>query len=245
MPLSFDVLTPASDLRVAAITPFTSIDFPGKLSAVVFLRGCPWRCVYCHNGWMRTRSRQEGDPTWDDVQRLLEKRKGLLDGVVYSGGEPCMDPALNAAVRLTKDMGYAVGLHTGGAYPRRLKECLPFVDWVGLDVKADPQDEAVYDAIVGIKGACRAFLESFEAIRETGVAFETRTTAHPDYLSEENILRLAHWLAERGVESYALQIFRRAPGMQTDYDPVPDSWPSQAVLDELKGLFKPFTLRRG
>ena len=159
MPINFDVLTPAAALRIAAVTPFTSSDFPGKLSAVVFLRGCPWRCAYCHNRWMRTRRAEESDPKWEDVEALLKKRRGLLDGVVFSGGEPCMDPALPAAVRLVKDLGYAVGLHTSGAYPRHLKDCVNLLDWVGLDVKANPEKPEAFDAVAGISGAHEAFLQ--------------------------------------------------------------------------------------
>ena len=79
---------------------------------------------------MRSRRSQEGDPNWAGIEALLKKRKGLLDGIVFSGGEPCMDPALPSAVRLVKDEGYLVGLHTSGAYPRHLKECIGLVDWV-------------------------------------------------------------------------------------------------------------------
>ncbi|MDO4938090.1 MAG: anaerobic ribonucleoside-triphosphate reductase activating protein, partial [Sutterellaceae bacterium] len=75
----FDV--PAARLRIAAVTPFTSIDYPGKLSAVVFVRGCPWKCVYCQNPWMQDRRPQEGDSDWSRVIDLLKRRQGLLDGV--------------------------------------------------------------------------------------------------------------------------------------------------------------------
>lgn len=246
MPLNFDVLTPAAALRIAAVTPFTSLDYPGKLSAVVFLHGCPWRCSYCHNRWMRSRRSEEGDPKWSDIEQLMQKRKGLLDAVVFSGGEPCMDPALPAAVRLVRDAGYAVGLHTSGAYPRRLRELTGLIDWVGLDVKGNPEDPRAYDAIAGIEGAHKAFLESFEILRTSGVALEARTTAHPDYLSEAEILTTAHWLKERGVDTYALQIFRKAPGMDDcRFDPVPETWPSSETLQFLKSLFAHFTLRRG
>ena len=151
-----------SDLRVAGITPFTTIDFPGKLSAVVFIQGCPWRCPYCHNPWMQPR---EFDPSlehgsWEEVASLLSRRKGLLDGVIFSGGEPCVDPALPAAIRAVKDMGYAAGLHTGGAYPRVLETILPMLDWVGMDVKADPRDAAHFDRTAGAKGAAEHCLLS-------------------------------------------------------------------------------------
>ena len=104
---------PAAALRVAAITPFTTIDFPGRLSAVVFVQGCPWRCVYCHNDWMQSRAHAP-ESSWDEVMKLLSRRKGLLDGVVFSGGEPTVDHALPEAMRTVKSMGFEVGLHTGG-----------------------------------------------------------------------------------------------------------------------------------
>ena len=128
----------ASELKLAGLTPFTTIDFPGRLSAVAFVQGCPWRCVYCQNSWMQQRSFDPGleHSSWEEVESLLKRRHGLLDGVVFSGGEPCLDPALPAAVRAVKEMGYEVGLHTGGSYPARLAEVLPDLSWVGLDVKA-------------------------------------------------------------------------------------------------------------
>lgn len=242
--LNFDVLTPAAALRIAAVTPFTSIDFPGKLSAVVFLRGCPWRCSYCHNRWMRSRRSEEGDPTWASVETLLEKRKGLLDGIVFSGGEPCMDPALPAAVRLVKGEGYAVGLHTSGAYPRHLKDCISLVDWVGLDVKGNPEDPQAFDAVAGINGAHKAFLESFEIIRRAGVKYEARTTAHPGFLGEDDLITIARWLKERGADTYALQIYRKAPGMENALDPVPETWPSAATIEKLRTIIPNFVLRR-
>lgn len=80
----------ASDIRIAAVTPFTTIDYPGLLSAVAFVQGCPWRCPYCQNDWMQPREFAEGtEPvSWDAFCALLKKRAGLLDAVVFSGGEP-------------------------------------------------------------------------------------------------------------------------------------------------------------
>ena len=107
-------------------------DFPGKLSAVAFLQGCPWRCVYCQNPWMQPAefSPELEHDSWEKLESLLMRRKGLLDGVVFSGGEPTVDPALPDAVRRVKDMGFAVGLHTGGIIPKRLGEILPLIDWM-------------------------------------------------------------------------------------------------------------------
>ena len=121
--------TSAEALRIAAITPFTTIDYPGKLSAVAFVQGCPWRCIYCQNPWMQPK---DFDPSlshesWHRLEELLKRRRGLLDAVVFSGGEPTVDSALPDAVARVKAMGFKVGLHTGGIIPARLARVLPNV----------------------------------------------------------------------------------------------------------------------
>lgn len=235
-----------SDIRIADVTPFTTIDYPGCLSAVVFLQGCPWRCPYCHNPWMQSR---EPEPEsvrviWEDIVALLNKRKGLLDAVVFSGGEPCLDPALGEALRYVKSLGMKAGLHTSGAYPKRLREVISLVDWVGLDVKGPPDSPDTFDRSAGRIGASRSFKESFDIVRASGVAYEARTTAHPDLLSAEDILHVAHWLAERNCSTFALQIYRSAPGITTGLSPVGADYPGQETERVLSGLFPSFTLRR-
>ena len=157
----------ASELKLAGLTPFTTIDFPGRLSAVAFVQGCPWRCVYCQNSWMQQRSFDPGleHSSWEELESLLKRRHGLLDGVVFSGGEPCLDPALPAAVRAVKEMGYEVGLHTGGSYPARLAEVLPDLSWVGLDVKAVPADGAHWAKVTGVESAQDKWTEPWAASR--------------------------------------------------------------------------------
>lgn len=244
-----DFLLPADRLKVAAITPFTTIDFPGKLAAVVFVQGCPWKCGYCQNDWMQPRefSADLAHESWQAVAKLLARRRGLLDAVVFSGGEPAMDPALAAAVRAVKDdFGMLAGLHTGGAYPRRVKDVLSMVDWVGLDVKAPPDDAALFDRVTGRRGSSLAWRETFDAVAASGVSFECRTTAHPSMLSPEDLLATARWLAARGVKDYALQIYRRPPGaLFTALSAVGSDYPGDAVEGEIRRLFPRFTLRRG
>ena len=239
---------PAETLKIAGITPFTSIDYPGLLSAVVFVQGCPCKCCYCQNDWMQPRTIPIASvrETWTDVVHLLQKRRGLLDGVVFSGGEPVIYPALPAAAAWAKSLGYKVGLHTSGVYPARLKALLPVLDWVGLDVKAPPQNPALYDEITRLKKSAALFEESFEAIREAGVAVEYRTTAHPDYLSEADLEALASYLAQKGAEAWVLQIYRRPMrGKVNLYPPVPEDWPSDAFVATQKARFKHFLIRRG
>jgi len=109
--------------KVAGLVKMSTTDWPGKLAAVVFLQGCPWRCVYCHNEAILD-PRAPGTMEWSEVMAFLRKRRGLLDGVVFSGGEPLIDAALPDAVRAVREMGFAIGLHTGGAWPKRLAALL-------------------------------------------------------------------------------------------------------------------------
>lgn len=236
----------ASDIRIAALTPFTTIDYPGLLSAVVFVQGCPWRCPYCQNDWMQPRAFEPGTMpvSWQALCTLLRKRVGLLDAVVFSGGEPCIDPALKATMAYVHSLGMKVGLHTSGAYPRRLREVIDSVDWIGLDVKGPPENAAVFDRAAGRIGAHQAFLESFEIVRRSGVSYEARTTAHPDLLTPEDIVWTARFLADRECKTYALQIYRPAPNVQTGLNRVGADYPGVAVEKTLSDLFPSFTLRR-
>lgn len=191
-------------IKVGGITAFSATDYPGKLSAVVFVQGCPWRCGYCHNPELQPRTRHR-PVAWSEVLDLLDRRRGLLDAVVFSGGEPTMDAGLAAALRTVRDMGYQTGLHTGGAYPRRLATVLPLLDWVGFDVKALPSG---YDAVTQRVGSHKAAWQSLKLLLASDVNYECRTTVHHQLLSETAILRLAKLLAKMGVHTYALQAFR-------------------------------------
>jgi len=193
----------AASLRVGGITPFTATDFPGRFAAAVFIQGCPWRCGYCHNPHLQPRGR--GQLTWSDVRELLERRAGLLDGVVFSGGEPTIDPALPDAMEEARGMGLRVGLHTACIYPRRLEQVLPLVDWVGFDIKAP---FAAYQRITGIAGSGEPARECADMIIASGVAHECRTTLHPELLSAREVEGMAETLAGMGVRHYALQSFR-------------------------------------
>ena len=120
-----------------------------------------------------------------------------------------MDPTLADAMREVRQMGFSVGLHTAGMYPRRLAEVLPLVDWVGLDIKSLAPD---YDHITATPGSADAVWRSLRALLDSGVAFECRTTVHPELHCEIDILALAEQLRAMGVRNYALQAFRAAAG---------------------------------
>ncbi|MGA7827372.1 MAG: anaerobic ribonucleoside-triphosphate reductase activating protein [Geobacteraceae bacterium] len=167
-------------LKIGGMTPFTTIDYPDHLAAVLFCRGCPWRCDYCHNqGLMEVDA--PGNLCWDKVLAFLESRRGLLDAVVFSGGEPTLQTTLRQAVLKVRDMGFFVGLHTAGAFPEKLKEVLPHLNWIGLDIKAPFHD---YERVTGVPGSGEAARESALLVRESGVVHQFRTTLDPILLSE-------------------------------------------------------------
>lgn len=205
----------ADDLVIAGLTPMSSCDWPGRLVATLFLQGCPWRCTYCHNHSILD-PRAPGQVEWSQVRDLLVRRVGLLDGVVFSGGEPTRQPALVEAMREVRDAGFGVGLHTGGAYPRRLEALLPLVDWVGFDVKAPRQ---LYRAIVRVGGETTAADQAFASLRmvlDAGVDVQVRTTVDPTVLSDDDVRALTDELHALGVREHVLQQVR-PDGTSTEY----------------------------
>lgn len=158
-------------LRVGGLTPLSASDYPDKLAAVVFCQGCAWRCTYCHNAHLLSR-RSDRQIEWGKITSFLERRRGLLDAVVFSGGEPTLQAALPAAMREVKALGYLVGLHTAGIVPRRLKAVLPLVDWVSMDVKASWDGHA---AVTRVPRSGERARESYALIRSSGVACEFHT----------------------------------------------------------------------
>lgn len=223
-------------LLIGGIQPFSTVDWPGKLACVAFLAGCPWRCPYCQNAALQTR--EAATATDADLFRLLGARRGLLDGVVFSGGEPLAQAAVLDSMREAKEMGFGVGLHTCGAFPERLLEALPYLDWVGLDVKA-PWD--AYDRVTRGHASGKAALASLTAILDAGVAMEARTTWHPALLSGEDIRTIGHDLAARGVTNWAVQAYRHIG--TTGELPDETVYPSD-VPEELPSLFEHYEFRR-
>lgn len=199
--------TGADGLRIGGLTRLTSIDFPGHLAAVVFCQGCPWRCGYCHNPGLL----EAGAPTtltWEQVRMFLHTRAGLLDGVVFSGGEPTLQAALVPALAEVKAMGFSTGLHTGGMYLERLRAARPTLDWVGLDIKAP---WTLYEGLTRTPGSGARAQQSLRWLLDEGVPLECRTTWHPGLFDRAALFKLADGLMEHGVKHWVLQTCRE-PG---------------------------------
>lgn len=193
-----------TELRLGGFTRLSTTDWPGELAATVFTQGCPWDCPYCHNPHLQEAA-AESPLSWSDVRSFLETRVGLLDAVVFSGGEPTAQQGLADAMTDVRTLGFRVGLHTGGPHPARLGNVLGLVGWLGFDVKA-PFDE--YDGVTRATGSGTRALESLRMAIASGVDVEVRTTVHPDVVSPGGLARLAASLRSEGVERWVLQRYR-------------------------------------
>lgn len=216
---------------IGGFTPFSTVDWPGKLASTVFISGCPWRCHYCHNPHLQERNRHE---TWQEILSLLSTRINLLDGVVLSGGEPLSDPYYAQMIADVRKQGFEMAIHTAGMYPGRLKNALPQLNWVALDIKTT---ERRYEKLTGKKKSYAQTSESLEALLDWKGSFECRTTWSPDWLPENELLDLAQNLSRQGVREYALQRFR-SPGAHTSSVSL-----SPASLMRLQDLFEKFSYR--
>ena len=158
-------------LRIGGLTPLSASDYPHKLAAVVFCQGCAWRCHYCHNPHLLEK-KSPGEIPWREVVAFLAKRRGLLDAVVFSGGEPTLQASLGQAMQEVKAMGYLVGLHTAGIVPKRLQAVLSLVDWVSMDLKSHFHG---HEAVTGVRGSGERARMSRDLILASGVACEFHT----------------------------------------------------------------------
>ena len=196
-------------MKIAGLQKMTLLDYPGKVACTVFLGGCNFRCPFCHNSELiaggETLMQQE------DLLAFLQKRKGLLDGVCITGGEPTLQKDLPQLLADIKALGYAVKLDTNGYRPEVLKHLLDagLVDYVAMDVKSDP---AGYAQVAGLPGLELSKIEeSLRLLLSGPVEYELRTTLVEPLHDENSILGVRDWLHILGdgkkVKQYFLQPF--------------------------------------
>jgi pyruvate formate lyase activating enzyme len=186
------------------------IEYPGKISTVVFTGGCNFRCPFCYNGDLVERPEELEDLPGDAVLRFLKENPGLYQAVVVTGGEPTLRPRLPEFLGKVKALGLSAGLETNGTDPAMIGRLLEqdLVDYIAMDVKA-PLDREAYGRAAGLSGAAGELLErvkrTLEILRSTAVQIELRCTVVPGLHEPEEILRLAEQL--RGFPTFLLQQF--------------------------------------
>jgi len=183
-------------MRIGGLERFSLIDFPGVPAAVVFTRGCNFRCPYCHNGSLLTGETVSDDALSEErVLSFLESRRGRLSGVVVSGGEPTIQPDLPRFLASIRGMGYAVKLDTNGSRPEMIERVISsgLVDHIAMDVKAPCE---LYSTLSGVSVDTDAVMESLSLIAASGLPHLFRTTIPPGLLTKEDVAAIRALIPE-------------------------------------------------
>lgn len=198
----------------AGIQKNSTIDFPGVLSAVVFTRGCNLNCFYCHNRTLISSTGDVLDET--EIKAFLEKRKGLLDGVVISGGEPTIQPDLHNFIAYCKHLGYKIKLDTNGQKPEMIKELVRQgeIDYFAVDFKSTHKDSSW---VCGDTNSGLRVLETIRILQSAHADFEVRTTLYPS-LTIENLVSMLSMVPQ--VPHYRLNYFRMPTVVEDIHNPV-------------------------
>ena len=191
----------------------TLLDFPGKVACTVFTGGCNFRCPFCHNATLVLDPAGVDSINEDDFFSYVNKRKGILDGVCITGGEPLMQKGIVDFIKKIKDTGLLVKLDTNGAYPEVLKELLDknLIDYVAMDMKNSFEK---YARTVGLDNFPEKIKESIDIIMSSGVQYEFRTTVVKELHTAEDIDTLSRSIS--GAERYFLQKFTDSGDIMED-----------------------------
>lgn len=193
-------------MKFSGIQKTSLIDFPDRIATVLFVPGCNLRCPYCHN-WRIVLNPKPPFLNEATVIQILEKRRRYVDAVAITGGEPTLHKELPNFLKKLKERGFAVKLDTNGFFPQVLKECLPYVDYVALDVKTSLEK---YGRL-GAKDTTD-FLRAVETLKNEKVGYEFRSTVVPGFVDKEDVQKMGEIV--KGGKLFAFQQF--TPGDTLD-----------------------------
>ena len=192
-------------MKIVGLQKLTLLDYPGKVACTVFLGGCNFRCPFCHNGQLLEDAPAIMEP--EELLAFLNGRRGILDGVCITGGEPTLTPDLPEFLRQIREMGYLIKLDTNGYRPDVLKALVGegLVDYVAMDVKNSPER---YGETVGIQGLRLDKIEESIRFLMTGeVDYELRTTVAEPLHDEGSVQNMASWLLDLGDDHKIRRLF--------------------------------------
>ena len=195
-------------MHITGVQKLTLLDYPGAVACTLFTGGCNFRCPFCHNALLvdPKRVKEEGELPIQDVMSFLKKRKGVLDGVAITGGEPLLHSDMPEFLRDIKAMGYRIKLDTNGSNPELLKQILDekLVDRVAMDIKNSPE---LYGLTVGRDDVdIAAIAKSKDMLLKGETEYEFRTTVVKGIHTKESLAEAAKWIA--GAKEYYLQQFK-------------------------------------
>ena len=225
-------------MKIHGLQKMTLLDFPGRVACTVFLGGCDLRCPFCHNAELIDGTAK---PVMDEAELLsfLEKRRGLLDGVAITGGEPTLRRDLPDLIRRIRALGYPVKLDTNGMHPDRLKAMLDegLLDYVAMDIKAGPQNYAHTCGLETID--LGPVNESIRLLMNSGTDYEFRTAVVDELHDLSDFEAIAQWIA--GAKAYYLQAFtdRDTVVYENFHHPQENAWKPMPQLS-----VKPYRTRR-
>ena len=192
-------------MKISGFQKMTLLDFPGQVAATVFTGGCNLRCPFCHNALLVTEAEDLEEYSEDFIIGYLEKRKGILDGLAITGGEPLLQKDIRPFIERVRHLGYKVKLDTNGCFPDRLKDLVArkLLDYVAVDVKNTKEK---YGETVGIPGFDPKAVEETVAFLKKGlVPYEFRTTVVREFHTVEDIDGIGKWI--EGADAWFLQNF--------------------------------------
>ena len=202
----------SNGVKIGGLQKLTLIDYPGKIACTVFLAGCDYRCPWCYNPELVLPEEIEKSPeiSEKDFFNFLRERKGLLEGVCITGGEPTLNKDLPEFCQKIKKMGYSIKLDTNGSNPEMLKNLInkKLVNYVAMDIKA-PQEK--YKEAIGFKKRSFPYLldrinESIDILKQGKIDYEFRSTMIPGLLGKEDIIEIVKWIGP--AKKYCLQNFK-------------------------------------
>ena len=210
-------------MKIHGLQKMTLLDFPGHVACTVFTGGCDLRCPFCHN-FELVDGTAPAIMEEEELLSFLEKRRGLLDGVAFTGGEPCLQKNLPELMRKIREMGFAIKLDTNGNHPDMLEKMISegLVDYVAMDIKNSPEKYAVTSGLETLD--LTKIRQSVEILKSGRVDYEFRTTVVAQFHEENDFRLIGQWL--RGAKRYFLQSF-------TDRDSVPYGGMSAPSREEI------------
>ncbi len=224
-------------MKIGGFQKTSLLDYPDRISAIVWTSGCNFRCPFCYNKSLALGTADLFPE--EEILSFLSKRRTMLEGVVISGGEPFLQEDLVDFIKKIKDLRLLVKVDTNGAFPERLAGLLErhLVDYIAMDVKA-PKEK--YSQLTGAKIDVAKIEESVELLKTKAPAYEFKTTFIPELLTKEDIIEIAQWL--KGADAYFLQQFKIKTPLLSSTLETTVPYPREYLLDTLKEI-KPFYKR--
>jgi len=215
---------------------FSLIDYPGKICAIVFTQGCNFRCPYCHNPELVEFNRQDyAAPEEDEIISFLEKRKGKIDALTVTGGEPLLQPDLDTFLTRVKELGYLIKLDTNGSLPSELENVIQnrLIDYIAMDVKSPI---GKYSEVIRARIDTDKILRSINLIMDSGLEYEFRTTVAKDLLCKDDILKIGPLVHNACL--YVLQKF--VPSKTLDKEFINSPGYSDEEMEEFREMMEGF-----